>query len=179
MAWHNCKLWINGLFCLHSEVFHWSCFTWVKFGHRKEQCPKPRYYLLSGCIEWILWGEIFFKVLEFIGLIHCFVRLDIDLWKLFEHEAVEMIFFALIIFLEGVSVSQIYGNVSMVINICQEEKQMLFFSVAAELKSVLTFLFTACHPRNRLFRRSLVFFQVIWSVNCHILLIFLSWGNGI
>lgn len=36
-----------------------------------------------------------------------------------------------------------------------------FFSVAAELKSVLTCLFTACQPRNRLFRRVLVPFQVL------------------
>lgn len=173
MAWRGCKLWISASFCWHSEVFPWSCFTQVGFAHSREQCPKPRYYLLSGCTEGTLWGEILFKVLGFIGLIYCFVRLDIDLWKFFEDVAIGMIwFFALIIFLKGVSASRIYENVSVVINICQEEKQMLFF-VAAELKSVLMFLFTACQPRNRLFRRFLVFFQVIWSVNCHILPIFL------
>lgn len=64
------------------------------------------------------------------------------------------------IFLKGVSISQINENVSVVFSVCQEEKQMLFFSVAAELKSVLTFLFTAYHPRNRLFRRFLVFFDI-------------------
>lgn len=127
MAWHDCKLWISALFCLHSEVFHWSRFRWVRFAHSKEECPKPRYYLLFGCTEGAFWGEIFFKVLEFLSLIHCFVRLDIDLWKFFEDVAIGMIFLALIMLLKGVSVSQVYEYVSVVINICQEEEQMLFF----------------------------------------------------
>lgn len=56
------------------------------------------------------------------------------------------------VFLESVSVFQISKSASVVFSMCQEQKQMLFFSVAAELKSVLTCLFTACHLRNRLFR---------------------------
>lgn len=104
MAWHDCKLRISASFCLHSGVFTGHVLHGVRFAHSKQQCPKPRYYLLSGCTEQTFWGEIFFRVVEFIGFIHCFVRL----WKLFEHEAIEMIFFPFIIFLEGVSISQIW-----------------------------------------------------------------------
>lgn len=178
MAWHDCKLWISALFCLHSEVFHWSRFRWVRFAHSKEECPKPRYYLLFGCTEGAFWGEIFFKVLEFLSLIHCFVRLDIDFWKFFEDMAIGMIFCLNYIFERCKCISSIWECFSCDQYLPRRRTDALF-SVAAELKSVLMFLFTACHPRNRLFRRFLVFFQVIWSVNCRILLIFLSWDNGI
>lgn len=80
---------------------------------------------------------------------------------MFEDVTVGMIFyfFFLLSVIFEVLLYLNYVSVSVVFSMRQEEKQMPS-SVAAELKSALTFLFTAHRPRNGLFRRFLVFFRL-------------------